>query len=128
MKAQMHRGVKRLLTSMQLFGLLACAQGAWAQSVQCVSNDSEFTIAAALAQFAPVTIKLVQGTYHIDGTAFDGGSHAVAAFQGLSLLVMYTANCASRQIDPANTVITRSGSNASFVADPVGDVTLEGIA
>jgi len=100
-------------------------QGAWAF---CVSNDTEFAAAAALAELVPTSIELEQGTYHIDGTAFDGGSHAIRSFQGLSLLGGYTANCASRQIDPANTIVTRSGSSATFSADPVGDLTIEGIA
>ena len=121
-------GPRLLLACPALFCLLAHAPATWAQSVQCVSSDSQFAVAAALAQVEPVAIELVHGTYHIDGTAFDVGSHDVAAFQGLSLRGGYTADCASRQIDPANTVITRTGSSASFEADPIGDVTIEGIA
>jgi len=116
------------LAAIALCWLTAYVHDAWAI---CVSDDSDFVIAAALAQFEPVTIQLVQGTYHVDGTAFDnGGGNTVNTFQGLSLLGGYTpgSNCASRQIDPANTIITRSGSSASFSIDSVGDVTIEGVA
>jgi parallel beta-helix repeat protein len=117
-------------TRLGAIALCCCAahvRDAWAI---CVSSDTEFATAAIAALFAPVDIQLVQGTYHIDGTAFDVGTHAIRTFQGLSLLGGYTpgTNCTSRQIDPANTIITRSGSNASFSADLIGDVTVEGIA
>jgi parallel beta-helix repeat protein len=120
--------MKRFFNCVPLFASLAFAQGAWAQAIQCVSNDNEFSAAAATAQFVPVSIELVQGTYHIDGTTFDVNAHPNATLQGFSLLGGYTANCMSRQIDPANTVITHTGSSAWFAPDIVGDVTIEGIA
>lgn len=98
----------------------------------CVANDSQFAAAALNATFLPTTIKLVQGTYHVDGTNFDDsydtgcGDDCRIFAEGLSLLGGYTANCASRQIDPANTLIT-SGPQAEFTALAGGDVTIEGI-
>lgn len=116
----------------RLAAIALCWLAAYVQDARaiCVSSDTEFATAAIAALLAPVDIQLVQGTYHIDGTAFDVGTHAIRTFQGLSLLGGYTpgTNCTSRQIDPANTIITRSGSNASFSVDLIGDVTVEGIA
>jgi hypothetical protein len=89
----------------------------------CVASDSDFALAASEALFTPLTIKLVQGTYHVDGTAFGNLGNT---FQGFSLLGGYTANCAARQIDPANTSV-HAGTNALFNAIVLGDVTIEGI-
>jgi len=54
--------------------LIAAAAGGWKAASAadfCVANDNEFALAAITAQFAPTTIELVQGTYHVDGTVFD---------------------------------------------------------
>jgi parallel beta-helix repeat protein len=128
MKWRINSMMKYRLAAIGLYGLMAFARGAMAQAVQCVSDDSQFAAAAATAQFVPVSIELVQGTYHIDGTAFDVNAHPNATIQGFSLLGGYTANCTSRQIDPANTVITHTDSSVWFAPDVVGDVTIEGIA
>jgi parallel beta-helix repeat protein len=126
--------MKRQIHSMEVYRrallaacwVTACFCSASASAI-CVSNDTDFAAAAVAAQLAPVTIELVQGTYHVDGTAFT--SNGSVSFQGFSLLGGYTASCASRQINPTNTVITRhSGSTELFMADVVGDVTIEGIA
>lgn len=97
----------------------------------CVANDADFGLAAVTALFVPTTIKFVKGTYHIDGTVFDGEGKVqstLPVFQGFSLLGGYTANCASRQIDPANTTLTITpGVHALFNAQVIGNVTIEGI-
>jgi hypothetical protein len=104
--------------------LFACgSSAAYATPEICVSDDLGFAVAATEAEFAPLKIKLVQGTYHVAGTAFDNG---LASFPELSLLGGYSAGCASRQIDPDNTVLNVA-SNSWLVLDMIGDLTVEGI-
>ena len=129
MKTQTHAVTTRILVIAHFFTWLAFTHGAWAQVVQCVSNDSQFAAAAATATFVPVKFELVQGTYHVDGTVFDSNS-PFTTFQGFSLLGGFTANCASRQIDATNTILSTSASSQGLYgmeADVVGDVTIEGI-
>ena len=118
-----------LLAILLLVALVAPTYAADAEF--CVANDADFGLAAATALVVPTTIKLVKGTYHIDGTVFDGEGKVqstLPVFQGFSLLGGYTANCASRQIDPANTTLTiTAGVHALFNAQVIGDVTIEGI-
>jgi hypothetical protein len=90
----------------------------------CVANDSELAAAALAAKFVPTTIQLVQGTYHIEGTAFTDGE---STFEGFSLLGGYAPGCATRDIDPTNTTIDTASNLGGFLVDIVGDVTLEGI-
>lgn len=116
------RQLQGMQKSAAAFGLVAMllGRGAWAI---CVSDQAGFAGAIVEAEFLPVTIELVQGSYAIAGTAFDNTS---ATFQGFSLLGGYTDNCASRAIDPTNTTIT-VGAGTDFVADVIGDVTIEGV-
>ncbi|MGA9422555.1 MAG: right-handed parallel beta-helix repeat-containing protein [Rhodanobacteraceae bacterium] len=101
----------------------------------CVANDSQFAAAALNATILPTTIKLVQGTYRFANTTFDffnpngcgGDPQCSRIFQnGLQLLGGYAANCASRQIDAGNTVIT-ADTQSDFHIETHGDVTVEGI-
>ena len=106
--------------------LIAAAAGGWKAASAadfCVANDNEFALAAITAQFAPTTIELVQGTYHVDGTVFDDTQ---TTFQSFSLLGGYAPGCATRDIDPTNTTIQATGA-LGIVAELVGDVTVEGI-
>ncbi|HEV7491834.1 MAG TPA: right-handed parallel beta-helix repeat-containing protein, partial [Rhodanobacteraceae bacterium] len=106
--------------------LMVAVSGRWTAAAAadiCVANDSEFVIATINAQFAPTTIQLVRGTYHIDGTAFDD---TLSTFPGFSLLGGYAPGCATRDIDPTNTTM-HSASSFGLVADMTGDVTIEGI-
>jgi len=106
--------------------LIAAAAGGWKAASAadfCVANDNEFALAAITAQFAPTTIELVQGTYHVDGTVFDDTQ---TTFQSFSLLGGYAPGCATRDIDPTNTTIQATGA-LGIVAELVGDVTIEGI-
>lgn len=116
---------RRLLRASLLL-LIAVVSGGWRAAGAadiCVANDSEFAVAAVTAQFVPTTIQLVQGTYNVDGTAFDD---QLTTFQGFSLLGGYAPGCATRDIDPTNTTL-HATSSFGLLADTVGDVTIEGI-
>lgn len=76
------------------------------------------------------TIKVVRGTYNVGAglisTVHDAGFEEVT-FQ---LLGGYSANCASRSINPANTVIDAAGqANTGLMLQPAfnADVLIEGI-
>lgn len=129
MQSKVNIKIKSRMAALALLAFIACAPSVWADSVFCVTDDTQFAVAALNSVFAPTTIELVQGTYHVDGTIFDGNASGEPTLQGFSLLGGYTANCTSRQINAANTIVTRHAtSNASFIASPVGDVTIEGVA
>jgi len=122
-------GVRTGCVGTALAGLLMMAAPVWAGGAPevCVHDDNGFAAAAVEAEFAPLKIKLVQGTYHLDSTAFAAGG-PIPTFQAFSLLGGYTANCASRNIDPDNTFLTNhAGSQGVFFAYVIGDVTIEGI-
>ena len=109
-----------------VMAMIATSCAAYAGNTEiCVSDDLGFVNASIVAQISPVTIKLVQGTYNTNNTAFE--SDPQGTFQGFSLLGGYTANCASRQINAANTIITSNGGNAALFGYMVGDLTVEGI-
>ncbi|QBB71458.1 right-handed parallel beta-helix repeat-containing protein [Pseudolysobacter antarcticus] len=72
-----------------------------------------------------MTIRIVQGNYPITLSGFSQTSGTAT----LSLLGGYTANCASRLVNPTNTVI--DGQNSSGVRIYIAtrnDVTIEGIS
>lgn len=105
-----------------------------AQAVEfCVGSQTDLQTAASTATFAPTTIKLVQGTYQVAGTIFDfnnvacSGGDCASFANGLTLLGGYTANCASRNIDPSNTTLVPGSATAGFKITARGDVTIEGI-
>ena len=109
-----------------VFGLLVAAPPpAGASPVEwCVSNHNDLQQAAEQAEEAPTTIKFMQGTYDLAGTAF---TNPHATFKSFSLLGGYSGTlCSSRVIDPSNTMLTSSGDGAPLI-DVTGDVTLEGI-
>jgi parallel beta-helix repeat protein len=109
-----------------VMAMIAASRPAHADNAEiCVSDDLGFVIASIEAEITPVTIKLVKGTYNTNNTAFE--TDPQATFQGFSLLGGYTDNCASRQIDAANTIITSNGGNAVLFGYMAGDLTVEGI-
>lgn len=109
-----------------VMAMIAASRSAYADNTEiCVSDDLGFVNASIVAQITPVTIKLVQGTYNTNNTAFE--TDPQATFQGFSLLGGYTDNCASRQINAANTIITSNGGNSVLFGYMVGDLTVEGI-
>lgn len=114
-------------------GLLGVSGSANATSV-CVDTVSE--LLSAINDYdrqtgpSTYTIKVVRGTYNVGAglisTVHDAGFEEVT-FQ---LLGGYSANCASRTINPANTVIDAAGqANTGLVLQPAfnADVLIEGI-
>jgi hypothetical protein len=127
MKRRINTAGTMLASLIGFVAMVALSCPAWAV---CVSDDLGFAVAAVEAEFTPLTIKLVQGTYHVDGTVFDRNNPYVT-FQGFSLLGGYTdATCTTRQIDPTNTILSISAASQGdygLAADVIGDVTIEGI-
>lgn len=122
----------RHLARLILFAGATLAGRAAAGVVICVDNDTTLGNVIQQASYLPVTIELVQGTYHVSNTNFDPKCQYycdpyVQVVSGFSLLGGYTANCASRQVDPANTVIAEDVPQAGFRINASGDVTIEGL-
>jgi trimeric autotransporter adhesin len=71
----------------------------------CVSNVADLNAQLILGQFSsqPLKLKIVQGTY-LMGADSTISLSAPTSFEG-----GYTANCASRVVNPANTVINLQG-------------------
>ena len=104
--------------------LLAAARPAWTANAEvCVANDSQ--LAAALHDvryYPPLTIKLVQGTYHFGQTNWNVNSANSTVAGGTKLLGGYTAGCAGRDIALGNTVLLDA---ASIIM--TGNLTFEGL-
>jgi hypothetical protein len=109
-----------------LFSWLPWHAPAQAASV-CISTTSGLIQAINSFDTQPdgstLTIKLVQGTYGIGNALGQSIRSAYPNVVGLQLLGGYTVGCASRQINPANTVI--DGLNQ---AEAGLDLNLEGDA
>jgi len=100
----------------------------------CVTNAG--TLAAALDLYdvqpdgSTLTIKMVKGTYAIGGAL---GAHHHTSYPrsvGLKLLGGYTAGCASRDLNPVNTVIDGLGQATAHLGVTVhGDagILIEGV-
>lgn len=88
-------------------------------------NDYDF-----LADGDVLTIKLVQGTYSV-GNALGVPTHnAYPNSVGVRILGGYTANCASRTVNPYNTVLdgqNQSGGGLYFQLEYDADALVEGI-
>jgi hypothetical protein len=71
----------------------------------CVSDSTQLTVALTVGQLQtqPYTIKIVQGTYLL-GTDFNLNLSAATTIEG-----GYTANCASRTVNSANTTLDMQG-------------------
>ena len=68
----------------------------------CVNSNSDLAVALTEAQFVPLTIKVVQGSYDLHSSVWSGFSYENAIVQsGTQLLGGYTANCAGRNIAAA---------------------------
>ena len=92
----------------------------------CVTNTSELNSALSLAQFAPQTIKLVQGSYRLDQTVWHDVANVVIT-AGSSLRGGYTTNCAGRDIAAGNTVLADDSTADVETVLILGDLTLEGL-
>src|SRR5215831_6023179 len=108
--------------------LLACSAGQNGEAV-CVSNSSELSQALTNAETTATTIKLVQGTYDLHNSPWDGGAlgNVKHIAVGSEVLGGYTANCAGRDIAVNNTVITDSSANPSDGIAADGDLVIEGL-
>ncbi len=103
----------------------------YADTMPCVNTDAELVSALNLAEGSAQTIMLVQGTYHLNATAWNAklSSPGRGKFRaGSSLTGGYTnATCTSRDIDVNNTIITDTTSNPDDEVNILGDATIEGI-
>lgn len=94
----------------------------------CVSDGAQLQVAFVLGQNQgqPYTIKMVQGTYNLSGAT-------TASFSApTTLLGGYSANCASRVVNPDNTVIDLGGgasalSMTQHVGSPRAALSLDGL-
>ena len=95
----------------------------------CVANDSQLAQALTNAESTATTIKLVQGTYDLHNTPWQGGTTGNVALiaAGSQVLGGYTVNCASRDIAVGNTMITNSSANPQSGIVPAGDLVIEGL-
>jgi hypothetical protein len=125
----MNLSMRSRLYSGAALGLLACSMTQNAAAI-CVANSSDLAQALHTAEGTALTIKLVQGTYDLHNSPWDGGALGTAKHiaAGSQVLGGYTtATCANRDIAVGNTVITDSGANPqdSIAAD--GDLVIEGL-
>ena len=99
--------------------------------VFCVTNDTELAAALKNAQSSPLSIHMVQGTYHLLQTVWSapGSPSARAKFSdGSSLLGGYLGDtCSSRNIGVNNTIITDPANAPGAEFEMRGDATIEGI-
>lgn len=103
-----------------------------AANVFCVADDAQLALALTNAENFTDTIKLVQGTYHLDGTVWhDPGPYFdpedSRVHDGTQLLGGYTAGCASRDIAAGNTILRDDTATNSTGTQFLGDLTIEGI-
>jgi parallel beta-helix repeat protein len=115
---------------MAVAGFLIAAAPARAGGVPeiCVHDDTGFAAAAVEAQFLPLTIKFVQGTYHLTDTVWHNADYDSVVIQaGSSLRGGYTSGCTGRDIAAENTIMT-DGVGSYDEVGLVGDVTIEGLS
>jgi hypothetical protein len=107
--------------------LAAVAAPAEALTTRCVDTVAELDDAYRLTQDDDVRINVVQGTYDLDGTAFDAGvGYDLEA--SLTIVGGYTnASCSQRVREPLATVFTTNG-DAGVKIGAGGDIDLRSIA
>ena len=97
----------------------------------CVTTNSELVSALKLARTSTVAIQLLQGTYDLKGTPWDGNSTASGNdtfFGGSSLSGGYlNATCTSQNIERDNTIILDSSTTPDDEFQMLGDATIQGI-
>ena len=103
----------------------SAASPALSATPKCVATNSDLAAAITLTKTQAVTIKIVQGTYDMNKTAWgmDPEVPAILVHDGTSLRGGYTASCAGRDIAANNTVLKFT----TFQITPTGDFTVEGI-
>jgi hypothetical protein len=120
MKKQLLALVALLASSLLLTGVASGAK----LVTHCVSNATQLQTAlnTAGSNTAPDLIKVVQGTYN--------GNFHYSSSQGYSIELRggYTAGCASRTLNPANTILNGSGANIALNLSNTkrGNVTVQG--
>ncbi len=100
----------------------------------CVSTTLALTQAInsfdSQSDGSTLTVKVVQGTYAV-GNALGQSTHFTYPYSvGFQLLGGYTANCASRHVDPFNTVIdglNQAGGGLSLVLEADANALVEGV-
>jgi len=110
-----------------LASLALLAGGVWA-AVFCVDSAAELstTLDTAETNGEDDLIKVVQGTYYTDYYFI----YSADTGEDITLEGGYTAGCASRVLDPENTVLDGSGAASSYVLYIMdtagGDIQVEG--
>lgn len=119
--------MKRQLAAIGLCGLIAFAHSARANTVACVSTDTQLAAALAQAQFIPMTVKVVKGSYNLHSSSWSGGigSENAIVQGGTQLLGGYTAGCAGRDIAAGNTILDDSAGQDTVNIH--GNLTVEGL-
>jgi trimeric autotransporter adhesin len=97
----------------------------------CVTSNSELASALALAQTSANFIELMQGTYDLKSTIWNGNTtpgNTAKFFAGSSLNGGYTnATCSAQDIDRDNTIITDSSTTPLDQFQILGDATIQGV-
>lgn len=92
----------------------------------CVSSDAllQAALAVATTQQVPYTVKVAQGSYHLNDSD-------IAFPTPVTLLGGYTADCASRSVNPSNTTIDMNGKDLRWHQDagsPTALISIDGIS
>jgi parallel beta-helix repeat protein len=127
MRARVHgRNLRRFILGTALAAALAyaCFERADAAEI-CVANDAQLQTALVQAETNPIDIEIVRGSYDLAYSEWHTTDRYVV--DGTRLLGGYAAGCASRDIEPGNTIIDDSRSNAQNGAYPTGSLTIEGL-
>jgi len=117
----------RQFTLLPVLCLALFVAGQRAAQAICVANDVQLGSALVQGEFAPVTIELVQGVYHLDDTVWHGAHKNVAIQNGSSLLGGYTPACASRNIEVDNTVLRDDTPTGGDGPSIFNNLLIEGI-
>lgn len=119
--------MRMLLMCVLFAGMAMLDRDAHAAIDACVSTREElsqqFLIAQASSQ--DITLKVVRGSYDIAGTHLVSSS--MQRVGAVSLLGGYAPGCATRIVDPANTILSSSGSGEIFWRTFGSRINIEGI-
>ncbi|MBN8482134.1 MAG: hypothetical protein J0L88_11150 [Xanthomonadales bacterium] len=121
----------RLETTFLGAALAAFAAPAVAAIDACVASAAELSQQFQLAQVSSqdITLKVVRGTYDIAGTSLvRTDSAGPARMQSVRVLGGYAPGCATRTVDPANTIFTSSSSTSVYWRTAGTLVSIEGIS
>lgn len=118
----------RLLSvGLLLSGALACCNAFAVSTPVCVDNATDLYTKLTFAGLTnqSFTIKIVQGTYVMPGGLVYNFPKPITVEGG------YTANCAARVVDPANTIINIGAGHAfqwsQGAGSPTAEINVEGV-